>query len=282
MAAVAARDRVGLGWRPELAAGIFANLNRIDVLEVQADDYFDAPASQVRALRTLARQAPVYLHGIGMGLASTHAVQRKRVEAMARLIDAVQPCGWSEHLAFVRAGGMEIGHLAAPPRNSNTLEGLCVNVELARRVTGSTPALENIATLIDPPGSEMTEPDWIAAATRGADSDLLLDLHNVLTNATNFGGDPYSALARIPLDRVGVIHISGGRMLPSGRILDDHLHDTPDVVFDMLKWVAARGQRPLTVVLERDGDYPPIGALVAELDRARLAIAEGRCDRATL
>ena len=177
---------------------------------------------------------------------------------------------------------MEIGHLAAPPRNSNTLEGLCVNVELARRVTGSTPALENIATLIDPPGSEMTEPDWIAAATRGADSDLLLDLHNVLTNATNFGGDPYSALARIPLDRVGVIHISGGRMLPSGRILDDHLHDTPDVVFDMLKWVAARGQRPLTVVLERDGDYPPIGALVAELDRARLAIAEGRCDRATL
>ena len=36
-------DRFGLGWRPELAAGIFSNLDRIDIVEVIADDYFDAP-----------------------------------------------------------------------------------------------------------------------------------------------------------------------------------------------------------------------------------------------
>ena len=30
----AVQDRVGLGWRPELAAGILANLDRIDVIEV--------------------------------------------------------------------------------------------------------------------------------------------------------------------------------------------------------------------------------------------------------
>src|SRR5438132_175676 len=28
------QDRVGLGWRPELAAGIFANFDKIDVVEV--------------------------------------------------------------------------------------------------------------------------------------------------------------------------------------------------------------------------------------------------------
>ena len=42
--AVNMTDRVGLGWRPELAAGILSNLDRIDVIEAIADDYFDSPA----------------------------------------------------------------------------------------------------------------------------------------------------------------------------------------------------------------------------------------------
>src|SRR5258707_10445676 len=40
-AAVERGDRFGLGWRPELAAGILAHLDRIDLIEVIAEDYFD-------------------------------------------------------------------------------------------------------------------------------------------------------------------------------------------------------------------------------------------------
>ena len=65
----ATQDRIGLGWRPELAAGILANLDRIDVFEVIADDFFDAPRRARRALRTLAAQTPVVLHGVSLGLA---------------------------------------------------------------------------------------------------------------------------------------------------------------------------------------------------------------------
>ena len=32
-------DRVGIGWRPELAAGILSNLDGIDIVEVIVDDY---------------------------------------------------------------------------------------------------------------------------------------------------------------------------------------------------------------------------------------------------
>jgi hypothetical protein len=56
--AVAARDRFGIGWRPDLAAGILSNLDRIDILEVVADDYFDAPSTKRSALRMLAAQIP--------------------------------------------------------------------------------------------------------------------------------------------------------------------------------------------------------------------------------
>jgi hypothetical protein len=53
------RDRVGLGWRPELAAGILGNLDRIDLVEVIADDYVDAGRRALRSLRTLGAQIPL-------------------------------------------------------------------------------------------------------------------------------------------------------------------------------------------------------------------------------
>lgn len=53
-------------------------------------------------------------------------------------------------------------------------------------------------------------------------------------------------------------------------------HEVPDPVYDLLREVGRRAPRPLTVILERDGAYPPVGRLRDELDRARAALAEGR------
>lgn len=281
------QDRVGLGWRPELAAGIFANLHRIDIVEVIADDYFGASDAQLSRLRTLGAQVPITLHGVGLGLASAEPVEQRRLDAMARVVERVRPEFWSEHLAFVRAGGIEIGHLAAPPRNRRTLEGTLANLERAARTVGTVPPMENIATLIDPPGSEWDEAGWLLALLEAQPAmPLLLDLHNVYVNARNLGFDTHEFLARLPLGRVGAIHIAGGRELDDvdsaaadagpTRILDDHLHPVPDPVYELLSVVAARTPQPLTVILERDGEYPPMGELLDELEQARAALARGR------
>jgi uncharacterized protein len=271
-------DRVGLGWRPELAAGILSNLDRIDAIEVIADDYFDSSA-RANALRTLAVQRPVLLHGVSMGLASTARPDRKRIEKMARLIDRVRPEHWSEHLAFVRAGEIEIGHLAAPPRTQSTIDATAENLNVAHKITGRMPLVENIATLIDPPASDLNEQSWITSTLTASGANLLLDLHNLYANAVNFGLDPASFLNALPLDRVSTVHIAGGKWIgdpDARRILDDHLHDPPDPVYTLLEVLAARCPNPLTVLLERDGDYPPIEHLLAQLDRARRSIARGR------
>lgn len=278
-------DRIGLGWRPELAAGILANLDRIDVVEVIADDFFDAPRRARRSLRTLGAQTSVVLHGISLGLASSVAVETKRLEKTARLCAEVQPDYWSEHLAFVRGGGIEIGHLAAPPRTIATIEGAAANLASARKVVGSAPLVENIATLIDPPGSDHKESAWIAEILRATPSDLLLDLHNLYANALNFGYAPLDFLAQIPVERIAAIHLAGGKWIghhDAPRLLDDHLHDVPDPVYALLEEVGARAQQPLTVILERDGDYPPIECLLEQLDRARKALAAGRARQVEL
>ena len=272
-------DLFGLGWRPQLAFGILSNLDRIDVVEVIADDFFDARRSERRALKTLAAQVPVTLHGVSMGLASSVEVERRRLERSARLCEEIRPLSWSEHLAFVRGGGIEIGHLAAPPRCDETIEGTLRNLSLARAIVGVVPQLENVATLIDPPLSRYDEASWISEIICNSQSDLLLDLHNLHANASNFGFDPIEFISRIPSGRIRAIHLAGGRWVGTGnvrRVLDDHLHDVPDPVYALLEEVGARTDPGLTVILERDGHFPPIESLLDQLDQARQAIARGR------
>lgn len=278
----ATRDRVGLGWRGELAGGILSNLAQIDVLEVIADDYYHAARAGIAALCSLARQVPVSLHGVGMGLASTIPADPRRLHAMARLMKTVQADSWSEHLSFVRAGGVEIGHLAAPPRTPHSAAGAVANIALATRIVGSAPLMENIATLIDPPASTLDEAEWLAQIIHGAQVPLLLDLHNLYANAVNFGHDPEQLLLRLPLARVGAVHLSGGHWIeaPGGagkRLLDDHLHDVPPAVFTLLTVLARHAPQPLTVIVERDGNYPSFEHVLGQLELARAALRAGRC-----
>jgi hypothetical protein len=279
-AAVERLDRFGFGWRPELAAGILANLDRIDLIEVIAEDYFDAPRRDLQALQTLAAQVSIVLHGVSLGLASTVRVEPRRLDRIARLIGAIGAETWSEHLAFVRGGGIEIGHLAAPPRNEASIEGACRNLERAARIVGCAPQIENIATLVAPPGSRLDEPEWIGRIVCGGGAGLLLDLHNLYANAVNFGDDPHTFLRRLPLERVSSVHLSGGHWIdgPNGarRLLDDHLHDIPPEVFALLFELGRLAPQPLTIVIERDGWFPPIARLLEQLDIARAALAAGR------
>lgn len=272
-------DRFGIGWRPRLAAGILSNLERIDIVEVIADDYFHAARHDRRALRTLATQTPVTLHGVSLGLASAEPVATRRVDQMARLCDEVAPASWSEHLAFVRGGGIEIGHLAAPPRTEATIAGALSNLALAKKIVGIAPQVENVATLIEPVGSDRDEAAWVSAIVRNSESDLLLDLHNLYANSLNFNFDTSEFLARIPLEKIATIHLAGGKWIGregARRLLDDHLHDVPDPVYELLEAVASRTPQPLTVIIERDGKFPSIDSLLAQLDRARYAVAKGR------
>ena len=274
------KDRVGIGWRAELAAGILSSLGDIDVLEVMADDFFSASNRELRAIQTLAVQIPVVLHGVSLGLSSSAAVDSSRLEKFARVVNAIRPDFWSEHLAFVRSDGLEIGHLAAPPRTDATVEGSKRNLERAELVVGMRPLVENIATLIDPPGSTYDEASWISNVLVTSDCDFLLDLNNLYTNAVNFGQSPVDFLARIPFERVAAVHLAGGKWISAStgerRLLDDHLHDVPEEVYWLLTEVGARARRPLTVILERDGAFPPFEQLMAQLERARDALAMGR------
>jgi uncharacterized protein (UPF0276 family) len=276
-------DRVGLTWHPRLAAAILAAADRIDMVEVIPEGTFLESRRARRALRRLAGEIPVAIHGVSLGLASTTAVDERRLGQFARLVDDVQPECWSEHLAFVRAGGVELGHLAAPSRTATTIDATAANIDRAARAIGAYPHVENVATIIDPPGSTLDERTWLTGLVAATGADLLLDLHNLHANATNFAFSAADVLRSLPTERIRFIHLAGGAPVHAStgeeRWLDDHLHDVPDPVYDLLEIVGESVPHAVTVVLERDGAFPPFAQLLTQLDRARAALATGRTRR---
>lgn len=281
-------DKVGLGWRPELAAGIFIHRESIDLLEVIADNYFRATTREIRALQSLSEQFPLSVHGVGMGLCSCTPVSHARLLAMKKLLKFIHACHWSEHLAFVRAGGHEIGHLAAPPRTEENVRASVANIQSASEVIGELPRLENIASLIDPPCSTRSEPIWTREVVEASGASMLLDLHNLYANAVNTGSDPIATLREYPLELVRSVHLSGGHwieepgMSNKKRLLDDHIHNPPPEVFELLEELAVHCPNDLDVVIERDGAYPSMEVFLEQIELARSSLKRGRQRRLQL
>ena len=199
------------------------------------------------------------------------------MEALANLAVRVHAPLVSEHIAFVRGGGLETGHLLPVPRTWEALELVVANIREAKAALPVPLALENIATLFDWPDSELDEAEFLTEVLVQADVQLLLDIENVYANARNHGYDPVEFLGRIPLERIAYVHVAGG-VERDGLYHDTHTHDVPAAVLDLLAELCARADVP-GVMLERDDQFPANTRLNAELDAIAAAAVRGESTR---
>jgi hypothetical protein len=129
----------------------------------------------------------------------------------------------------------------------------------------------------------MSETQWLNSILQGSNSPFLLDLENLYANALNQNEDPKNLLLQLPLHRVHTVHLSGGSWVEQiwqdnihRRYLDDHRHDTPAPVFELLELLSALCPNPLNIIIERDGNYPPMSHLLQQLQQAVIAVKKGR------
>ncbi|MFI6757602.1 DUF692 domain-containing protein [Micromonospora sp. NPDC050417] len=254
---------VGIGWRPEIS-GFVAELPGLRFVEVVAETVAadGPPPDALTALRQ--RGVAVVPHGVRLSLGGAEPVEPARVTHLARVAELLGAPLVSEHIAFVRAGGVEAGHLLPVPRTHDAIDTLVENIARTQAELPVPIALEPIAALFDWPDDELDEADFLTEILDRTGALLLLDVANVYANARNRGTDPLDLLDRLPLERVAYVHVAGGAE-HDGVYHDTHTDPVPVPVLDLVGELCAR-HRPPALLLERDGRYPPAQVLRDELD----------------
>jgi uncharacterized protein (UPF0276 family) len=268
---------IGIGWRPEIA-GFVAELDELGFCEVIAESLpcgggLPAPLAELRE-----RGVPVIPHGVKLSLGSAEPVDGHRVTHLARAAQTLGAELVSEHIAFVRAGGVEAGHLLPVPRTRESLAAQTANILRTQCELPVPLALEPIAALFDWPDAEYDEADFLTELLDRTGALLLLDLANVYANALNRGTDPLALLDRLPLERIAYVHVAGGTVR-DGLYHDTHTDPVPQPVLDLVRALCER-RTPPGFLLERDGHYPPPAVLTAEL--AAIAAATHPVARSSL
>ena len=263
---------LGIGWRPELAL-LIDRRHDLGFVELMAED-FSGNAPLPAPIEALRRRGVVAVpHGVSLSIGGAEPPDPSRLDALARLaLKSAAPLV-SEHIAFVRGGGLESGHLLPVPRTREALGVVVANIRLAMAALPVPLALENIASVFEWPDAEMDEADFLTEVLDRTGVWLLLDVENVYANARNHGYDPHRFLDRVPLERIAYVHVGGG-VDRGGIYHDTHAHQTPTEVLDLLAGLSSRTELP-GVMLERDDGFPSDAALNAELDAIAAAAARG-------
>jgi uncharacterized protein len=274
--AISSQLGLGIGWRHALAAAIQRRAD-LGFVEILAEDFFHQGALPAALTQLHKRGVKIVPHGVGLSLGGADRIDPWRIEALADLARKVQAPLVSEHLAFVRAGGLETGHLLPVPRTQEMLEIVVENIRQAEAGLPVPLALENIATLFEWPGAEMDEAAFICEILQRTNALLMLDIENVYANSRNLGGDPMEFLNRLPLEKIAYVHVAGG-IEGGGMYHDTHAQPVPEGVLELLEELCARAETP-GVMLERDDRFPTEAELNAELDAIAAAQHRGQVRR---
>ena len=253
------RRRLGIGWRQPLADWLASAPEGVDCLEVTAEHFYDGGAA---TLRDLAARYPLSVHGLGLSLGTPGPLDGADLDRFAAVVEAGDARWVSEHVAFTRAGGIDLGHLNPVPLTRESLRVLGRHVLEVQRLCGRRLLLENIATDLPPPG-DLDEPAFLNALCRETGAGLLLDVTNLHVNARNHGYPAHAWLDRLDTSLVVQAHVVGYTER-DGYLRDEHAAEVQPELYDLLDRVAGFASLE-AVIIERDRDFPPPAALATEV-----------------
>ena len=190
-------------------------------------------------------------------------------------MDRFEPALVSEHLAWSRLDGRCFPDLLPVPRTHEVLARCADNIGRVQDALGRQILIENPTHYLDLAGHDWSETSFLAELARRSGCGLLIDVNNVAVGAHNVGFDPAAWLAEIPPQLVGEIHLAGHSPDAEGSLLiDSHDEAVSEQVWLLFEGFVARiGARP--TLIERDGNLPEFEELLAERNRAQLALEGG-------
>jgi len=170
-------------------------------------------------------------------------------------------------LCWTGVHGVNLHDLLPVPYTQEALDHVTSRVQQVQDYLGRPLTLENVSSYVSFGQSEMPEWEFIAELTRRTGCWLLFDVNNVYVSAFNHEYDPKEFIDGIPADRVVQFHVAGHSHMGT-HIIDTHDATICDDVWDLYRY-ALRRFGPVSTIIERDDEIPPLAELIDELDVAR-------------
>lgn len=279
-AASRGQPAIGIGYRRQIDAWTRANLERFDVLEVTLDHCMVGNEAARAMIFDLVGRIPLTAHGIGLSIGTDVPLDLAYLDEIAAILDRLEAPGYSEHLAFTRVPGRDLGNLLPLPKTEAVAGQVIAKVRTVQSRISVPFLLENITYIFDWPDSELSDAEMLSLIHAETGAGILLDVENLYLNACNHGFDPYAFLDGLPTNSVQEVHVAGGvtlneEFLPGPLLQDTHSHPVPEAALDLLDYAMMR-QAPHTIVLERDDRLEAFDEILDDVARLR-----ARYDRPT-
>lgn len=257
----------GLGLRREHFGSLLNHLPpQLSWFEVAPENYMEIGGPIYRDFCELSQRLPVVAHSVSISLGSLDPLNRSFLQKLKKFIRHHKMPLASDHVCFSSLHGVQFDDLLPLPMTWEAVKHVSKRIRQVQDILEVPFAVENISYYAPAGAPEMKEEDFISAIIQESGAWLLLDVNNVYVNSVNHGFDPQTYLKRLPLDRIAYVHIAGHRQKRKNFILDTHAAAIVAPVWKLLEELTSKIKIP-SIMIERDGNIPPVEDLIGELNR---------------
>lgn len=259
----------GLGLRPKHYSEIIETTPKVNVdwFEAITEDFLVPGGNPLYNLDRVRERFPIVLHGVSLSIGSTDPLDMDYLQQVKNLVQRVDPRWVSDHLCWTGANGINLHDLLPLPYTEEAIKHVVDRVSQVQDFLGRRILLENVSSYVTYTHSVMTEWEFITEIAERADCLLLFDINNIYVSSFNHGFDPIDFIKGVPKERVQQFHLAGHLNLET-HIVDTHDHPIIDEVWALYA-ESLKHFGPISTLIERDDNIPPLNELVLELDDAR-------------
>jgi uncharacterized protein (UPF0276 family) len=267
----------GVGLRLPHLQELVATLPAARWVEIHPENFLANPHA-TELLLDARRAYPISLHTVGVSIGSADGIDRGHLLRVRALVDRLDPCLVSGHLAWSTHQGEYLNDLLPLPYDAETLRLLAEHIDEVQSGLGRRYLVENPSSYFGFVNSTMTEVEFLGELAERTGCGLLCDISNVYVSAHNMGFDPCRYIDELPVEAVGELHLGGFTAEPDGPnsgadiLIDTHAARVADPVWALYAHAVRRfGAKP--TLIEWDNDIPAFATLLDEAMRADQVMA---------
>ena len=258
----------GLGLRTEHYQEVLDQQPKeIDWFEIISENYMIDGGKPLYFLDKIRQDYPMVMHGVSMSIGSTDPLNFDYLKKLKELVKRVEPMWFSDHLCWTGVDHKNMHDLLPLPYTEASVNHIADRISQVQDFMGRQMLIENLSSYITYTADAMPEWEFLSAVSEKADCNILLDVNNIYVSSFNHHFDAMDYLQGVPADRVWQHHLAGHQN--TGNLIID-THDEPiiDPVWELYEKTAEL-LGPVSTMIERDGNIPPLAEVIAELNRAR-------------